>query len=531
MKDQDKTKERLIKELSELRCRFSELKKEEKALLKNESIYKGMFDNTIYGVAVYKAIDNGKDFLFIDFNQAAEKIDNIKKVDVIGKSVVNVFPGIKKFGLFKIFQKVRLTGKAQHFPIRIYKDKRIVGWRENFVFKLSSGEIVAIYRDETARKQAEEALQRSNRALMMLSKSNEVLVRMTEEKKLLHQICRIVVQVGKYRLAWVGFAEKNLPQKIRPVAQMLFADNDLKKMDISWAYKTQFCNPAANAIQTREPVVCKNIRTNPNFTAWQPETKQFGFGSAIALPLIADGQTLGVLNIYAAGADDFNPDEVKLLKQLADDLAYGIVALRNRVHHRQTMQKLRYAMEATIQAIATAVELRDPYTAGHQKRVANLSVAIAKEMKLPEDQIEGIRMAGCIHDVGKLYVPAEILSKPDKLTEIEYSMAKFHVQAGYDILKGIDFPWPVTKIIEQHHERMNGTGYPNGLVGKDIIIEARILGVADVVLSMALHRPYRPALGIDAALEELEKNKDVLYDSDVVNACVKLFRKKQFKIN
>ena len=199
-------------------------------------------------------------------------------------------------------------------------------------------------------------------------------------------------------------------------------------------------------------------------------------------------------------------------------------------NRKQTVERIRKALGATVQAIAVTVETRDPYTAGHQRRVADLARAIATEMNLPIDQIDGIRMAAAIHDLGKISVPAEILSKPTKLTNIEFSLIKTHSQSGYDILKDIDFPWPVARIVLEHHERMNGSGYPNGLTGDNILLESRILAVADVVESMASHRPYRPSLGIEAALEEIEKNKGTFYDNAVADACLRLFREKGYQL-
>jgi PAS domain S-box-containing protein/putative nucleotidyltransferase with HDIG domain len=196
---------------------------------------------------------------------------------------------------------------------------------------------------------------------------------------------------------------------------------------------------------------------------------------------------------------------------------------------KQSPKKLLAAMDATIEAIALTVEMRDPYTAGHQRRVTELAVAIAKELGIPEAEIDGIRMAGIIHDIGKVYTPAEILNKPGKLSEIEFSMIKTHSQVGYEILKAIEFTRPVAQIVLQHHERLDGSGYPSGIKGEGVLPEAKILAVADVVEAMASHRPYRPALGIDQALEELSKNSGTLYDPKVVDACFKLFHEKSFK--
>lgn len=197
---------------------------------------------------------------------------------------------------------------------------------------------------------------------------------------------------------------------------------------------------------------------------------------------------------------------------------------------KENIAKLRKTLGGTIQAIASLVEARDPYTAGHQRRVADLARAIAKEMSLSHERINGLRLAGTIHDIGKVSIPAEILSSPRKLSELEFNLIKTHAQSGYEIIKEIEFPWPIARIILEHHERVNGTGYPNGLSGADILLESRILAVADVVEAMATHRPYRPSLGLEKALEEINRNRSVLYDSEAVDACLRLFRERDYRI-
>ena len=196
---------------------------------------------------------------------------------------------------------------------------------------------------------------------------------------------------------------------------------------------------------------------------------------------------------------------------------------------KRTLEKLRKSLAGTVQVVSTTVETRDPYTAGHQKRVSNLARAIAQEMGLSTDTVDTIRMAGLIHDIGKISVPVEILAKPGKISDIEMRLIKVHSRSGYDIIKDVELPYPIAEIVLQHHERLDGSGYPQGLKDGQILLEAQIISVADVVESMASHRPYRPALGIDAALEEIEKNKGVLYDAQVVEACVKLFQEKGFQ--
>lgn len=227
-------------------------------------------------------------------------------------------------------------------------------------------------------------------------------------------------------------------------------------------------------------------------------------------------------------------DQDKTKKQLITELKQlrqRIVALEalETEHKRATKElqrrhdELRNTFIATVNALASTVEMKDPYTAGHQQWVTRLACAIAKEMGLSEEQIEGIRMAGLIHDIGKINIPAEILTKPGHLSEIQYNLVKIHPQVGCDILREIKFPWPVAQIVLQHHERIDGSGYPQALSGDAIILEARILAVADTVEAMSSHRPYRAAHGIERALDEISRNRGTLYDPEVVDVCLRLF--------
>ena len=222
--------------------------------------------------------------------------------------------------------------------------------------------------------------------------------------------------------------------------------------------------------------------------------------------------------------EEQNRELLELNQDLEKRVRNRTQQLRNNEEElKKTLAQLRSSLEATIQALALTAEARDPYTAGHQRRVADLSRTIGQKMGLSRDQVDGVRMAGSIHDLGKIYVPSEILNKPGKIRENEFELVKSHPQVGYEILKTIDFPWPVAEIVLQHHERMDGSGYPNGLKGDEILLEARIVAVADVVESMSSHRPYRPALGIEKALEEIMLGRGRHYDERVVDACLSVF--------
>lgn len=257
--------------------------------------------------------------------------------------------------------------------------------------------------------------------------------------------------------------------------------------------------------------------------------RELGLVSFVGYQLrVPGGETLGVLALFSKHPIQAGEDAI--LDGLSSTAALVIQRDCSQKSLIKTLDRLRKAVGATIRVMVSVVESRDPYTAGHQLRVADLAGAIAAEMALPREKIDGIRMAGSIHDLGKLSIPAEILSKPTKLTDTEFSMIKEHPQKGYEILKDVESSWPLAEMVYQHHERMNGFGYPRNLKGDDILMEARILAVADVVEAMGSHRPYRPSLGIDVALEEIEKNKGTLYDSAVADACLRLFREKGYHL-
>jgi len=339
---------------------ITDRKKAEEARRVSDDRYRQIFETVTSGIAVYKAIDDGTDFVVKEFNRAAEQATRLKRNKVIDHRVTEVFPGVSQIGLLTVFKQVLDTGNPAFKSACLYSDERLSFWVENQVFLLASGEIVAVFDDVSERKKAEDKIQ-----------------------------------------------------------------------------------------------------------------------------------------------------------QVQEDL-------------KTSLNRINKALHNYINATAKMIEMRDPYTAGHQEKVARIAKALAVEMKLPEKQVECIGIAAQVHDIGKIYVPAEILSRSGILTELERAMIKTHVERGYEILKTIEFPWPVDIIVRQHHERMDGSGYPNGLKGKDILLEARIIAVSDTLEAMTAHRPYRPAPGIDKALEEISKNKGILYDADVADACIRLFKGKRF---
>jgi len=358
---------------------------------------------------------------------------------------------------------------------------------------------------------------------------NQLIVKEKDINVLLQKTCDTLIKARGYNVAWLGLLknEKNFAivagssskgDVSRFCAQVL-------RRDYSNCIKKAFTEkvPFKVVDRSRECMDCslKDVCSGKQAVIMriEHECKLFGF---LVLSLEPD-----------VCIDEEEKDH---LEEIASDIAFGLHNIeleeKDKLAEKklqQSYQKIKKTMEDTINVIGNIVETKDPYTAGHQKNVSELAIAIAREMKLPQYKIEGIRIASLVHDMGKISIPADILNKPDKLIDIEYSLIKNHPKTGYDIIESIEFNWPIAEIILQHHENIDGSGYPNKLKGDEILLEARIIRVADVVEAMSSHRPYRPALGIDKALEEISQNRGILYDSEVADVCLKLFKKKEFK--
>lgn len=290
-----------------------------------------------------------------------------------------------------------------------------------------------------------------------------------------------------------------------------------------------------HALKTSRYVAANDPYTDPRTAGYvEGYLKAHGITSMLDALIQISGKNLGLLCLEQVGRPHhWQQDEIAFACQLADKLALALTLGETRAAEEQIKAyagKLEYAMQGTLEVVAKMVELRDPYTRGHERRVAEICAALGAELGLATDRVEGLRIAGSVHDVGKIAVPAEILAKPTRLTAAEYALVKDHAQRGFEILKEVEFPWPVAEVARQHHERLDGSGYPQALKDGAILLEARILAVADVVEAMSSHRPYRPGMGIEAALAEIERGAGALYDAEVAAACLRLFREKGYTL-
>ena len=503
-------------------------------------------------------------------------------------------------------------------------------------------------------------LYRLTRILRATTDCNEALIHSTDEMELVQKICNIVVDIGGYRMAWIGYAEHDKEKRVRPIAQSGFEEGYLETITIVWDDTAFGRGPTGTAIRTGKPISSTDIINDPRMKPWKSEAIKHGYASSLCLPLKAGHEVFAALTIYSSHPSAFNAEETNLLTTLADNLAYGITMLRTREakqrsedamnaseerfrkmfeehsaiklvidpetgniinankaaadfygwsieelcrmriqeistlpsetfsdrmqqiilkrkqkflsQHRRAdgslrdveafnnaikiggkyllyaiiqditeqkvaeekikgyVQQLEAAMQSTLQAVANVVEAHDPYTAGHERRVGIIAADIAREMGWSEERCRTLRLIGLVHDIGKMSVPAEILSKPGRLSAIEFELVKTHAEQGSQILKNVEFPLPIAEIIREHHERMDGSGYPVGLRGEETLLESRILAVADVLEAMASHRPYRASLGLEAAIREIETHRGILFDPEVVNAMLRLFREKGYQL-
>ena len=376
-------------------------------------------------------------------------------------------------------------------------------------------------------KQTEEKQRYLNTLLISIRYVSETLLGAKDEVELFREICRLLVKIEFIKAVWIGLKEGSFD--IIPVAQKGFDEGFLTSVKIRLDDSTSHLCPVDMVIKTGEPINFWHLGDDSVKEPLKEELLKRGFESIIAIPLKHGEEVIGGLGVYSDRKYAFGDEEIKYLLEVANDIGVGVKSLRLENELKRSVENLQKTLNGTIEAISLMGERRDPYTAGHERRVAQLACAIAREIGMTEDQLEGIRVCAFLHDVGKIVVPSEILSKPSELNEYEYGIVKSHPRVGYDILKRLEFPWPVAQIILQHHEMVDGSGYPAGLRGEEIILGARILAVADVVEAMSGHRPYRPALGIDKALEEISRHKDVLYDAKAVDACMRLFMEKGFR--
>jgi putative nucleotidyltransferase with HDIG domain len=362
-------------------------------------------------------------------------------------------------------------------------------------------------------------------------------VRAKHPSELIEGICAAITDQSPYVLAWVGIKNNDALKTVTILGSHGPASEYADGIDVTWSVDAQSGRgPTGSCIRSGLSVPIMDCDTDPSFAPWRERAKLFGIHSVISVPITDNNPTvIGALTIYASIPDAFGSLEITLFETLAKEIGYGlsviekqrllddVISQRDLAHDR-----LVNSLRSTIEAMSKTMEWRDPYTAGHQKRVALISEAIAKKMGWDEERIRGLYLAALVHDLGKIAIPSEILTKPSKLSDIEMSLIKEHPETGYEILKDIPFPWQIAMMVRQHHERLDGSGYPHGLKANEILLEARILAVADTIEAISTHRPYRPSLGTDKAIEQITLEAGTRLDPDIVTIAIDLLGKAEF---
>jgi putative nucleotidyltransferase with HDIG domain len=413
----------------------------------------------------------------------------------------------------------------------------LVEGAEDYVIKDRLARLGGAVRLALSRTQGRERIQRLSELRQVLSDVNHVIAHATTDDFLFKSVCDIVIRDTSLQLAWIGLVDP-ATSKIshRFSSGTSIGLTFMAEVSTCLASVVPDCTPATSAAKERQIVIVENAQGNDD-QALSVASRKISIGSQAAVPLFKSGDVYGVLAVAAGPAGFFDEEISRLLEEMGQEISFCLDTLvdkeqrqRAEQHLRESISKLKRAMIGTVNVISAIVEARDPYTYGHEHRVGEIAAAIGKEMGLNAGRIEGLRIAGYLHDVGKISTPSEYLSKPGKLTAPEFDVIKDHAEQGYQILKGVEFDGPIALVARQHHERMDGSGYPQGLKNGEIILEARIVAVADTVEAMSSNRPYRPGFGIDAGLTEISAGAGTRYDPDVAAACLRLFQEKDYKM-
>ena len=355
---------------------------------------------------------------------------------------------------------------------------------------------------------------RGRLALELINAVNHIVMNARDEDECLQDICEAFISPGNYALAWVGVAAPDV-DGVDVLCAAGARDYLTEGMISWWGTEDSGRGPTGTALRTGETQTCENLPDKAVLATWRERATKYGLGSSVALPFSYRGQR-ACLTVYSADRFWFDEMTVNSLESVVREMSFGL-------NHVRSVQQLAAAFDGTLGALSEMTERRDPYTAGHQSRVGILSAAIATRLGLGDDVVQLIQRSAEVHDIGKVAVPTEILTRPGRLSAVEFDMVKTHCEVGHDILMRASLPWPIADVAWQHHERADGSGYPLGLMLSAISPPARIVAVADVVEAMTNHRPYRPGLGLEEALGEIRAGAGKSYDADVASVCLTLF--------
>ena len=478
--------------------------------------------------------------IIVDVNPAAEFLTGYARSRLIGMHFTALHPQAEHEQLKSEFARIGLEPfSVSGFHVQRQNGDLAPVFIWSSVALRHNGRPVAIgeFRDITEFQQQEHRLRTKRWALAAYAGAALALGQAASAENLLQSICAAVTQEPAYVLAWVVL-DGDSGQAFQVAAASGPAMEYLNGLPLSPNEDDRHgTGPLRICMRTGQLQLMQDVETSSMRTHWRERAVRCGIRSGVFIPLAFKGKRRGALVVYAGRPHAFEPVAIEVFQHLAEQIGHGIHALdQGRIHSAEHLQlvkmqsQLTEALSAMVASIVLAMEMRDPYTSGHQARVAKIAVAIGRELGWAEERLQGLRVAAQVHDIGKISIPAEILTKPGNLSPVERTMINQHAETGYAILKDIPFPWPIGEIVRQHHEKLDGSGYPRGLKGDEILPEAKVLAVADVVEAMAAYRPYRPGIKLSAVLQRIEKEAGVAFDSEAVRICVRLFREKRLVI-
>jgi len=442
--------------------------------------------------------------------------DDLKKSNAAIEDVCN-----------KINEYYECTLRMRHkdgFWVWVLDRGRVAEWADDGKPLRMSG----THTDITTLKKAEiQAYEHVLYSEALLHFQNENKLGRTQDQ-MMQKLADILAASMDFSLVWIGAPYSEDVKTFIPIASAGRQIAFLKEVSVCRPDVADSDGPCGFSILQNRVYVSDNLNTDLCCSKWKEAANKYDLRSVAVLPIVINDDIKYAINLYSEDAGKFSNNDITFLSEFANNLSLALQINQATAEAIDLKQKIYDSALSALTTIAATIEQRDPYTSGHQRSSAVLAVAIAKKMGLSEENIEGIRLGATVHDIGKVHIPADILNYPRALTEFEYEIVKAHPLVGYEILESTAFPWPIKEMILQHHERLDGSGYPNGLKGDDIIAEAKVLAVADVVDAMTSHRPYRAALSVEDAIAEIEGGRGTLYDPATVDACVQLLNDKTF---
>lgn len=477
----------------------------------------------------------------LDCNAAAEALTKFTKAELLGKTVYDLVPSEERVRVTEEIQRLDLgPARVEGFHAVNAEGHLIpIVVSTSGVIDVGDDSLISIceFQDVSKLKEQEYRLATKRWALSAYASAAIALSKHNSRSSLLTTICEAIATEPTYVFVWIAIAEHDAAKSIRVAAQAGPAIGILEGIQLSWSGDDRASRgPTPLAIRTSKLQTVDDTRETMVQSPWLGRMGQYGIRSCAAIPFRTPEALSGAIVVCANKPRAFDPVALEVFTHLAEQLGCGLHAIdqqeklqAERDHATRADRQLYEALTLMMQPISLAMELRDQYTAGHQDRVGEISVAIAAEMGWSTDKLKGLRLAAQVHDIGKMSVPAEILTKPGRLSHNERALLNDHCEKGHSILKGIQFAWPIATIALQHHEKLDGSGYPNGLTADQILPESKIMTVADMFEAMTAHRPYRPAIPIDTVLDLLQADAGTKLDAEAVHICASLYRKGRFQ--